>query len=205
MIMKYWWVIVVVFVLVFCFKFFLVENITGNSVSSGIVTLTKVGSAGIQMSDDVVSFGSGYVNHSCEYATINSNQSNSCWMNVTEFLSAEDYHSIVNNGSSLLNITAGLSGYSSAEGFFCGGSCSYTNNAAIGVYSLNVEAGSCSGLSNYVENIAEYNSISTIGVCDYLDFADGSDNIKVYVKLDVPKDSAIGNKSFLINYEATAY
>lgn len=202
--MKYWLVVAIVLVLVLGSRFYFVENITGNSVSSGVVTLTKVGSAGIQMSDDAISFGSGYVNSSCEYAVINSNKSNSCWVNMTEFFNAGDFHDIVNNGSSLLNITASLSGYTNAEDFFCG-NCQYTNNAKIGVYSMNDEAGSCNGLTNYVENIANYNSLTNVGVCDYFDFADPMDSIKIYIELYVPKDSSVGNKSFLINYEAIAY
>jgi hypothetical protein len=199
--MKYWVWIVIVLLVLFSFKAFLSQEITGKSVSSGIITLTKVGSAGIQMTDENIAFGSGYV-QGCEYAVVNSNLSSSCWVNVSEFV--EDYHLLVNNGSSLLNVTASVVGLNDAEEFFCG-DCLYTDNARILVYSVNAESGSCRGLTNSAESVATYNSVNSVGVCDYFDFADASDSVKVYIEFYVPKDTSVGSKSFLISYEASVY
>ena len=154
------------------------------------------------MADDSISFGSGYV-AGCDYAIVNSNGTKYCWGNVSELIS--DSHSIINNGSSFLNITASLASLTNAEEFFCGSSCDYSNNAAIKVSSTNSESNSCNGLTAAAESIASYNSLSTISICDYFDFADASDSLNVYVELYVPKDVDVGNKSFLINYEAVAY
>ena len=202
-VMRYWvLILLVVLILILSFKFVYIEKITGNVVNNGIITLTKVGVAGIQADDDIINFGSGYVNN-CEYAIVNSNGTENCWVNTSAFL--VDAHEIVNNGTSILNITASLSGFTNAEEFFCGTSCDYTNNAQMGVYSVNNEESSCTGLTLAAEDIADYNSLSTVGICDYFDYSDLSDSLKVYVELYVPKDAAVGNKSFLIDYTATAY
>jgi predicted peptidase len=42
-------------------------------------------------------------------------------------------------------------------------------------------------------------------VSDYFDFADASDSVKIYIEFYVPKDASVGNKSFLISYEASVY
>ncbi|MBS3162307.1 hypothetical protein J4467_00090 [Candidatus Woesearchaeota archaeon] len=196
-------ILLIVLIVILGFKFLDVESVTGNLVNDAVVTLTKVSIAGIQLSDDSIGFGSGYVDRACNNATVISNGTNSCWVNTTEYLA--DGHEIINNGTSFLNITASLSGFTDAEEFFCGTSCDYTNVASIGVYSNNFESNSCLGLTSDVENIGDYNSVSSVGICDYLDFVDNSDSISVYVQLHVPIDVAVGNKSFLINYEASAY
>ena len=201
--MRYWaLILLVVLIVVLSFKFCYVERVTGHSVSSGVVTLTKIGVAGIQVADDSISLGSGYVD-GCEYAIVNSNGTENCWVNTSVY--PIDAHEIVNNGTSVLNITASLSGFADAEEFFCVTSCGYTDNARIGVYSVNDEISSCVGLTSAAEAIADYSSLSSVGVCDYFDYADSSDSLKVYVELYVPKDASVGNKSFLIDYTATGY
>ena len=182
--------------------------LTGEATSPGNITLTTAGTAGISLSDDTIAFGSGYYNSSCSlsYAEINANGSSLCWINVTSFPRTGDSHTLINTGTTVVNITVSLVNISDAEQLFCGNSqaCAYSNSSEILIQSVNAEANSCSGLTNGFESIATNSSNQSIGACDILDFSDDSDSLSIYVALHLPRDASAGNKTLLIDYEASA-
>lgn len=183
-------------------------QVVGRATDSANVTLTLVGVAGISLSDDIISFGSGYYNGSCflSYGQLNSNLSRNCWVNVTTFPSTEDVHVIENNGSVNLNVTASLVNMTDAEMFFCNAAqgCNVTLDSEILIQSLDQENGSCSGLSTGFEALATNSSNVTVGLCNSFDFSDNNDSIKIYVELHVPQDARTGNKTLFLSYQAIA-
>ncbi len=181
---------------------------TGQVTQSATVSLTTVGIAGINLDDNVISFGSGYYNGSCflPYAQLNSNLSKTCWVNISAFPTSEDVHTITNSGNVVVNVTASLVNMTDAEMFFCSTQqgCTGSLDSEILIQSLDQESGSCSGLTNNFEALATNSSNVTVGICDAFDFSDASDNIKLYLELHVPLDARVGNKSLSINYEAVS-
>ncbi len=180
----------------------------GRVTESGTVSLTTVGTAGISLSDDIISFGSGYYNGSCflPYAQLNSNLSRNCWVNVTTFPGSEDVHVLTNTGNVVVNVTASLVNTTDAEMFFCNAAqgCNVSLDSEILIQSLNNEDGSCVGLSTGFEALATNSSNVSVGICDSFDYSDSNDTIKLYLELHVPRDSRIGNKTLYLNYEAIA-
>ena len=193
-----------------------VLSVTGRVVdTSSTVTLTQSGVAGILV-NSTLSFGSGYYNASCTTGSsiLESNKSYGaglsapavspgCWINTTGTLDATVYHSLVNNGSVVVNVSA-YSNQQDAETFYCGSSgCPITSNAQVDLYSINAEANSCSAtLTNGFETILFAGSNTTLGICDALDFSESSDTVHVYVRLTIPKDATSGSKSMVISYQA---
>lgn len=172
---------------------------TDKSVS---VNLTFVGIAGINIADDTIALGSGYYNGSCslDYGLINSNGTKVCWVNTSNFV--ENYHTLVNNGTTTLNVTVAFTNLTDAEELFCGTQqgCYASNTAEIIVRTTNNETGSCVGMAN---DWALTNSTnSTVGACDAFGYPENSDAINVYVELHVPKDAVVGTKTLVMNYEA---
>ncbi len=204
-----------------------VLSVTGRVTdSSSTVTLTQSGTAGITLTDAAIAFGSGYYNASCTSgkADLQSNRSyvsNSdagasptCWINTTAFLPVADFHTIQNNGSVKVNVTA-YPDKLDAEQFFCSGpqpnGCPLTNNAAVNTMSVNNEANSCQN-SDLDGGFSDPNNLltsnvqgnSTINICRNLDFADASDSIDVYYDFTVPKDATAGAKTLTVTYQALA-
>ena len=196
-------VLVIIFVVLFNLLNFSNQNILGLVTTSGTTNLTWVGAAGMSLTDDLINFGSGYYNGSCNlnYADLNSNSSKQCWVNLSNSL--EDYHLIVNTGTVTINVSLSVSSISDAEEFFCGVSqgCNATTDSRVLIKSLNNEDSSCPLLTDDFETILNYNSKNNIGICDSLNYPDLADSIKIYVELYIPKDASAGNKTLLFNYE----
>lgn len=200
-----------------------VLSVTGRVTdSSSTVTLTQSGTAGITLTDNAIAFGSGYYNASCTQggSLLESNLSHgvntagafpTCWINTTAFLPVPDFHTIQNNGSVKVNVSA-YGNQQDADSFYCGSpgpnGCPLTsgNGARIRLMSLDNEAGSCLvGLTGYnykqfIDESANY----TTGLCNGLDFSDASDSIDVYVRLNFPRDATAGLKTLTITYQALA-
>lgn len=182
---------------------------TGQVSSTATVSLTQAGSAGINLEDAGVVFGSGYYNSSiCSlgYGLLNSNTSRACWSNTTAYISSEDVHHLTNSGTVPINVTVSSVNLSDAEELFCGSSlgCTSTAGAGILVQSLDNESSSCSGLTTAFENITTATGNATVGVCDVMGYTDGNDSIQIYVELHIPSDATTGNKTLYLNYEAVA-
>jgi hypothetical protein len=182
------------------------HQMTGKAVSSSSVNFTIAGSAGLNLADDNILFGSGYYNWTCgtDFALLNSNGSRVCWVNTSAF--AADYHEVVNNGSVTLNLSANIATYTDAEEFFCGTTqgCLYSNTAEVLIQASNGEANSCNGLMSGLKWVLTNSTSRSLTICNIMDFADSSDDLKVYVELHVPVDATAGNKTFSVNYVATA-
>ncbi len=180
----------------------------GMTTEVGTVSLTRAGTAGISLGDDVISFGSGYYNGSCflPYGQLNSNLSKNCWVNVSAFPSSEDVHTLTNSGNLVINITASLVNMTDAEMFFCNTEqgCNASLDSEILIQSLDQEEGSCSGLTTSLEALATNSSNLSVSVCDRLDFQDSNDSLKMYLELHVPKDASTGNKTLFLSYVAVA-
>jgi len=195
------------------------QGFTGKVTGNGVVSITQSGIAGVSLTGVNVSFGSGYYNStgdcsSQDYSSLDSNNSAArnndlgaasvCWINTTSFLGGDNRSgfTLVNNGSVNVNIsvTAGNNG----ETWLCGGDCPLTDSAALSVFSSNAEASSCSGLTTGFEELILPNSVSTVGICDSLNFADSEDSINIYVNASVPKDMTTGEKSLILTFEALA-
>ncbi|MBS3167457.1 hypothetical protein J4403_04620 [Candidatus Woesearchaeota archaeon] len=161
---------------------------------------------GITLDDSTIAFGSGHYDPSCtsDYGLLNSNTTNNCWFNTTEFPSLDDTHNITNNGTVNVNVSSYVI-LTDAEEAFCGTSqgCTLTDLAKISIISQDNEVSSCTGLNSY-GTLASYNSNSTQGVCNSLGFSDSSNQIKTFIELFYPKDSTPGAKSITIVYEAIA-
>ena len=178
-----------------------VVTVTGKVTGTGTATLTDSGSAAITISDATVAFGSGYYegNGTCQgspvqdFATLDSNISYGngntvgqpnpdssvyCWHNTTTFMSARDPFSVVNGGSTLLNVSAIAD--QNGEDWLCGGSvqgspgnCPFTNSAAAQLLSKTPggESLSCAGPANLTtgyETAVSPTANVTIGICDSL-------------------------------------
>ena len=161
---------------------------------------------GITLDDSTIAFGSGHYDPSCtsDYGLLNSNTTNNCWINTTEFPSLDDTHNITNNGTVNVNVSSYVI-LTDAEEAFCGTSqgCTLTNLAKISIISQENGDKSCVGLNEYGA-LASQNSNSTQGVCNSLGFASGSNHVKTFIELFYPKDSTPGAKSITIVYEAIA-
>ncbi len=205
-----------------------VLSVTGRVTdSSSTVTLTQSGTAGITLTDAAIAFGSGYYNASCSTgkSDLQSNRSyvsNSdagasptCWINTTSFLPLIDAHTIQNNGSVKVNVSAYSNQYD-AEAFFCGAGqpngCPLTNNAAVSILAQNNEANSCPGTDLVMGFLAPASSLltsnvngnATMNVCRNLDYQDASDSVDVYYNFVVPKDATAGAKTLTVTYQALA-
>ncbi|MDP3728161.1 MAG: hypothetical protein Q8R18_01770 [bacterium] len=182
---------------------------TGQVTSTGTISITQAGSAGIGLSDAGIAFGSGYYNSSsCSlgYGIINSNTSRSCWANSTVYLNSEDMHVLSNSGTVPVNVTVSSVNLTDAEELFCGAAlnCTNSSSAAVLVQSLNNESNSCSGLTTNFENITTASANASVGVCDILNYADTNDTIQIYIEIHIPNDASTGNKTLFMNYEAVA-
>ncbi len=179
----------------------IVDNQEVSIQNSSIVSTPSV--VGITLDDNTIAFGSGYYNASCtdNYALMNSNISNNCWINTTAFPN-NDVHLITNNGTVNVNVTA-YALVTDAEETFCGSSqgCTLTALARIAIISQNNETGSCTGLDDY-GILATHNSNSTRAVCNSLSSSDSTDQVRTFIELYFPKDSTAGAKSITIVYEA---
>ncbi len=185
--------------------------------STSTVTLIQAGSAGITLTDAAIAFGSGYYNASCTtgMSVLESNRtytttsddgaSPTCWRNTTTAPSA-DFHTIQNNGSVKVNVSASTA-TGSGEALFCGAAngCPFTSVAAVALLSENGESNSCdaaASLTSGYESLLTSSSTVIVGICDKLDFQDSSDEIQIFAKVTVPKDATAGAKSLTIVYEA---
>ena len=190
--------------------------------TTSTVTVTQSGTAGIILTDSAIAFGSGYYNATCTtgYSTLDSNLTYGngtlpsilgaaapyCWVNTTATLvSARDSHTLQNNGSVKVNVSAS-SNQLDAETFFCGASrCPLTAIAEVSLLSNQSEVSSCSTtLTGGYEDILTQNTNATVGLCDALDFQDTSDTILVFVNMTVPRDATASAKTLTITYEALA-
>jgi len=107
-----------------------------------------------------------------------------------------------NNGS--VNVNISVIADKNGETGLCGGDCRLTDSAALSVLSYNAEASSCSGLTTGFEELIIPAGVSTVGICDSLDFADASDSIPIYVNVSVPKDTTTGAKTLILTFESVA-
>jgi hypothetical protein len=191
-----------------------VASVTGKVTDTGTTTTTLAGSAGITMLEGWgdIDFGSGYYNASCTSgkATLDSfTASMDCWINTTAFMTDPDFHTIVNTGTTLLNVTMD-SDKTSGEHMFCGsdGGCLSTNNAGVMYRSAgNIEPGSCNdGLVPDWFDVLFYDlkPSSTLDICDSMNYEDENDQVEVYYMFTVPADSTSGAKTLTITYTATA-
>ena len=192
--------------------------------STSTVTLTQSGAAGIVMDDSAIAYGSGYYNSSCTsgFSQLDSNKTHGavggandnridpmCWINTTQLLtSGADKHTIQNNGSVKVNVSA-YGDQLDGETLFCGAAsaagCPFTANARVRLLSQNNEASSCTAtLTSGFENFIADDGNTTTGLCDALDFQDNADTIDVYTKFTVPKDATASAKTLTITYQALA-
>jgi hypothetical protein len=198
----------------------------GTSNQTGKVNFTQAGSAGIILQDDGIAFGSGYFNTTCSqsYSVLDSASlfnagqngayaSPGCWINTTALNvydegvdSAQDYHWIENNGTTIVSISA--SADKDGPDFICGrleGGVCVTASANFSVKAAANETSACSqGLNSTYQPMGADGINNTVPLCAMLHFADTKDDLKIYYKISIPSDIMPGFKTMAITYIATA-
>ena len=198
----------------------------GTSNQTGKVNFTQAGSAGIILQDDGIAFGSGYFNTTCSqsYSVLDSASlfnagqngayaSPGCWINTTALNvydegvdSAQDYHWIENNGTTIVSISA--SADKDGPDFICGrleGGVCVTASANFSVKAAANETSACGqGLNSTYQPMGADGINNTVPLCAMLHFADTKDDLKIYYKISIPSDIMPGFKTMAITYIATA-
>jgi hypothetical protein len=192
---------------------------TGKVTETGTVNLTGAGLAGLSVSDAAIAVGSGYVNSTCggDVAILQSDSGEAtvspfaepyCWINTTAFYgTANDFHTIENNGTLTVNVSA--IGSTHAQDLFCGigSTCLNSSLAEISLVSAQTnEPSSCdAGITPAAGEVIGNNANNfTVGLCDILHYGDNSDRIDIMVNMTVPVGMSSGAKTYTITYEAVA-
>lgn len=200
--------LVLVYAILLSFK--VPEMGTGKVITTGTLSFSQAGSAGVVLTNATIDFGSGYVNGSCAlgYAildsTLETNLTSNCWVNTTVFLASATYHRIQNTGSVPLKVNASAN-KDDAEEFFCGapGGCTYSSTANISLKTMNAENNSCTnGVLDSFRTLLTESSNRTLEICKLLKFNNASNLVDIGILMQVPIDVQPGIKTILITYEA---
>jgi len=186
--------------------------LTGAVTDTGSTSLTVQGGVSVSVPDSAIVFPTGYYNASSTtnfsvlYAT-GTGGATADWINTSGQLAVfNDFHTIVNNGTTIINITADTN-QTDARSFLCGtGNCLITSgvNASVLVVSTDSEVGSCASGTAMGAVLLSPTAETVTTLCNYLNYDDGSDSLTVYYGLHVPKDVDQGVKSMTITYTAEA-
>jgi len=190
------------------------QTITGAVTDTGTATITIAGVAAIKVVDNAIDFGSGYVNASCTAAFLSSDgetlDTTNCWLNSTGDVPAavDDHHTVENNGTVPINISAALSD-ANASDFLCGtGGCPSTTTAQIEIKTEDGgsgDSGACdSGLVSTYTVLADDNSRTSVSLCDRLGQQDSADLLEVNMNLTIPHDVDYGAKTTTVTYTGEA-
>jgi hypothetical protein len=174
------------------------NKLTGFATETATINLTVESAAVINFTTDNIDWGSGRVDNGEENATLNtainneSNVSQGNWTGNTAGLVLEN----IGNRNVTLNLTAGVTGAAALLG---GTGPEYEFNIT------NSDPNSCRNSSGGIEgaelgflDIFETANNTQKEICRYFDFSDGSDTLRIDVKLVVPSDGRTGAISDII-------
>ncbi|MBT3298570.1 hypothetical protein HN385_06595 [archaeon] len=171
-------------------------------------TLEILSVVGLNVDDYNINLGSGYVNSTQYFATIDtSGIETSHWLNETgNLIVINDKHTLNNTGDTNVNVTVSMNDYIDAEDWICGasGSTCLGDNARVEVKIEENDGDSCinGGQTNYTV-LANHSDKSTILLCDIFLSTAGINVFDVYYKLQVPMESLTGTKEASFTYTVT--
>ncbi len=173
-----------------------VFNITGRATGTANLTVESV--AQLNFTTNNINWGSGKVTEGQTNATLNtaggaSNVTNGNWTGNTAGLVLQN----TGNNNVSLNISAGTD----SAGLLGGTSPLYQYNFT------NIESGSCLNSTGGTDalNLGTFVSANTtnVNVCGKFRYADGSDSLRIDLKLVIPSDSRTGAIGDIITATAT--
>lgn len=185
----------------------------GTGVGTGTTNLTVEGIVGISVTDDVIEFGSVYVNGSASYGVLDSNASHTGadMINTSTgtAVNIDDWHVIENNGTVAVNVTMSTD-QTDARSYLCGtGNCPTTagSDALVQVFATETgaEANTCSsGLQDSYATTLTQQTAENVTLCPRMEYGDSNDELRVYYRMQVPVDAAEGIKTLTTTYTAEA-
>ncbi len=195
------------------------QSLTGAGTSgTGTTEVNVQGTASLSITDTNITFPAGYYNASCttDYARVNSNGTDEifCWLNSsgiepdwTAADTAPDYHTLVNNGTTTINLSLDTD-QTSARAYLCGaGNCPSTSgaNAEVTVTAYNSETSTCaSGLLTANTSILDSTSETPNDLCTSMNYQDTKDELNVSYMYIIPSDVDQGSKEMTVTYTAVA-
>ncbi|MBW6442715.1 hypothetical protein K0A97_02955 [Patescibacteria group bacterium] len=155
---------------------------TGFYVQEGNVSLNVLSVAAINFTVSDINWGSGQVNDSADYAILDT----CCGGSVTD-----GNWSIVSQGFEIrnvgnVNVSLNLTSDDDATTFIGGGGPLFQLNVT------NIDSGACTANGITLGQYFEVTSPATMAICNPFQFLNATDEIRIDVKIKIPKDSNTG-------------
>jgi len=169
--------------------FFIGAKLTGHATETGVINITIVSSAAINLTTDFIDFGGGAVDSLASFAYLDTEGgvTGGNWSAVSQGFLLENIGNV--------NVTFNVSGDKTAATFLGGSSPQFRYKIS------DNESNSC--LGNGASTYAEITTGEQPG-CSIFRFADSNDTVEIDFNLTVPYDSNTGTLTTTITINATA-
>ncbi|MBT3298639.1 hypothetical protein HN385_06940 [archaeon] len=184
--------------------------VTSSATDTGNTTLEILANVGLSVDDFSIDLGSGYVNSSVPFATIDTGETvETQWLNSTNGIhTINDGHTLNNTGSTTVNISVAAS-VSNADEWLCGDATGATcpgNNSWVKVYIADSTFDACFGFEKTTAGtfLTHNTVIPSVLLCGNMMPNDGQDQFRVNYVVRIPQEAPTGTKTATFTYTAEA-